>query len=225
MALVSCGSPGIELPGPETFAGGFEPMARQQERSMGACVSPPRVRRCLLARSWRRGSVESSSGEGITTDLPPVDRILHYRPPTATRIFADDGTQIGEFYFERRYLVPLEECSPIRPCGLHRRRRRELLPSQRHRFPEHRPRALPQPAARYGSPRGKHDHPAGRQVAAPEPREELPTKAARDRSGASPGAATDEGRDPLPVLESDLFRKRRVRGRSSSTGVLRQGSR
>src|SRR5690242_3178906 len=44
----------------------------------------------------------------VTTSLPPVDQILHYKPPVTTRVFADDGTLIGEFYVERRYLVPLE---------------------------------------------------------------------------------------------------------------------
>src|SRR5262250_2041965 len=44
----------------------------------------------------------------LTSDLPPVDQLLRYQPPTATRVFADDGTLIGEFYVERRYLVPLE---------------------------------------------------------------------------------------------------------------------
>src|SRR5690348_12869947 len=43
----------------------------------------------------------------LTTDLPPVDQLLRYQPPTATRVFSDDGTLIGEFYVERRYLVPL----------------------------------------------------------------------------------------------------------------------
>src|SRR6185295_14236396 len=43
----------------------------------------------------------------ITTELPPVDQLLHYQPPIATRIFAADNTLIGEFYVERRYLVPL----------------------------------------------------------------------------------------------------------------------
>src|SRR2546423_5551663 len=43
----------------------------------------------------------------VTADLPPVDQLLKYQPPVATRIFADDGTLIGEFYVERRYLVPL----------------------------------------------------------------------------------------------------------------------
>ena len=44
----------------------------------------------------------------ITTNLPPIDKIAQYRPPVATQVLADDGTVIGEFYFEKRYLVPIE---------------------------------------------------------------------------------------------------------------------
>jgi penicillin-binding protein 1A len=44
----------------------------------------------------------------ITSDLPPVDQLLTYRPPVATRVFAEDGTPIAEFFVERRYLVPLD---------------------------------------------------------------------------------------------------------------------
>src|SRR5262249_46305670 len=40
--------------------------------------------------------------------LPPVDQLLRYHPPVATRVYADDNTLIGEFYVERRYLVPLD---------------------------------------------------------------------------------------------------------------------
>ncbi len=43
----------------------------------------------------------------LTADLPPIDQLLRYHPPVATRIFADDGTLIGEYFVERRYLVPL----------------------------------------------------------------------------------------------------------------------
>jgi penicillin-binding protein 1A len=43
----------------------------------------------------------------VSRDLPPVDQLLSYRPPVATRIYGDDGTLIGELYAERRYLVPL----------------------------------------------------------------------------------------------------------------------
>jgi penicillin-binding protein 1A len=44
----------------------------------------------------------------ISQDLPPVDQLLSYQPPTTTQVFAEDGTMLGEFYVERRYLVPLE---------------------------------------------------------------------------------------------------------------------
>ena len=44
----------------------------------------------------------------ITANLPPVDKIAQYHPPAATQVLADDGTVIGEFYLEKRYLVPIE---------------------------------------------------------------------------------------------------------------------
>ena len=45
----------------------------------------------------------------LTMGLPPVAELLDYRPPTATRVYAADGSQIGEFYVERRYLLPIDE--------------------------------------------------------------------------------------------------------------------
>jgi penicillin-binding protein 1A len=59
------------------------------------------------------GIVGSIAWRELSADLPPIDRILHYRPPTATKVYADDGTQIAEFFFERRYLVPLERVPPL----------------------------------------------------------------------------------------------------------------
>jgi penicillin-binding protein 1A len=44
----------------------------------------------------------------ITTNMPPVDQLAQYRPPVATQVLADDGTVVGEFYFEKRYLVTIE---------------------------------------------------------------------------------------------------------------------
>jgi penicillin-binding protein 1A len=44
----------------------------------------------------------------ITANLPPIDKIAQYHPPVATQVLADDGTVIGEFYFEKRYLVPID---------------------------------------------------------------------------------------------------------------------
>jgi len=44
----------------------------------------------------------------ISSNLPPVDKMAQYHPPVATQVLADDGTVIGEFYFEKRYLVPID---------------------------------------------------------------------------------------------------------------------
>jgi len=44
----------------------------------------------------------------LTANLPAVEKLSQYRPPVATQVLADDGTVVGEFYFEKRYLVPIE---------------------------------------------------------------------------------------------------------------------
>ncbi len=43
----------------------------------------------------------------ISANLPPVDKLLQYQLPVATRVYAADGTLLGEFYTEKRYLVPI----------------------------------------------------------------------------------------------------------------------
>ena len=43
----------------------------------------------------------------FNTSLPPVKDLAHYRPPTTSRVYAADGTLLGEFYLEKRYLVPI----------------------------------------------------------------------------------------------------------------------
>lgn len=45
----------------------------------------------------------------INSDLPKISRLADYRPPIVTNIFADDGTKIGEFYKERRIVLPLSD--------------------------------------------------------------------------------------------------------------------
>ncbi len=42
-------------------------------------------------------------------DLPDASELAEYRPPTATRVYAWDGTLIGEFSQERRIYVPYDE--------------------------------------------------------------------------------------------------------------------
>jgi penicillin-binding protein 1A len=49
----------------------------------------------------------------LTATLPPIDRLLDYDPPVATRVYADDGSLIEEFFRERRYRVPIEDIPPL----------------------------------------------------------------------------------------------------------------
>src|SRR5262245_14978151 len=44
----------------------------------------------------------------ITADMPPIDAAVQYQPPVTTQILAADGTVLGEFYSQKRYLVPLD---------------------------------------------------------------------------------------------------------------------
>src|ERR1700684_3690124 len=45
-------------------------------------------------------------------DMPDASQLVDYRPPTATRVYAWDGTLIGEFSRERRILVPYDQIPP-----------------------------------------------------------------------------------------------------------------
>ena len=41
--------------------------------------------------------------------LPKVDRLADYRPPILSQVFGADGTLVGEFYLERRTVVPVDK--------------------------------------------------------------------------------------------------------------------
>ncbi len=45
-------------------------------------------------------------------DMPDAGDLADYRPPTATRVYAWDGTLIGEFSRERRIFVPYDQIPP-----------------------------------------------------------------------------------------------------------------
>ena len=45
-------------------------------------------------------------------DMPDASDLADYRPPTATRVYAWDGTLIGEFSKERRIYVPYDQIPP-----------------------------------------------------------------------------------------------------------------
>ena len=44
----------------------------------------------------------------LSSNLPPVEQLAQYRPAMATQILADDGSVVGEFFYEKRYVVPIE---------------------------------------------------------------------------------------------------------------------
>jgi penicillin-binding protein 1A len=45
----------------------------------------------------------------LLTTLPKVDRLADYRPPIVTQVYGDDGSLVGEFYLERRIVVPVDK--------------------------------------------------------------------------------------------------------------------
>jgi penicillin-binding protein 1A len=45
----------------------------------------------------------------LSKDLPKITSLAAYRPPSITEVFSDDNRKIGEFYKERRVVIPLSD--------------------------------------------------------------------------------------------------------------------
>lgn len=45
----------------------------------------------------------------LLATLPKVDRLADYRPPIVTQVFGEGGVLVGEFYLERRTVVPVDK--------------------------------------------------------------------------------------------------------------------
>jgi len=45
----------------------------------------------------------------LLAKLPRVDRLTDYKPPIVSQVFGDDGSLVGEFYLERRIVVPVNK--------------------------------------------------------------------------------------------------------------------
>ena len=43
----------------------------------------------------------------LVAKLPKVDRLADYKPPVVSQVYGDNGTLVGEFYLERRTVVPV----------------------------------------------------------------------------------------------------------------------
>ncbi|HPX62032.1 MAG TPA: PBP1A family penicillin-binding protein [Deltaproteobacteria bacterium] len=45
----------------------------------------------------------------LLAKLPKVDSLTDYKPPIVSQVYGDDGTLVGEFYLERRIVVPVNK--------------------------------------------------------------------------------------------------------------------
>jgi penicillin-binding protein 1A len=71
-------------------------------------------RRILLYGGLGLGALATVAGlavaiyvSSITSDLPSVEALKNYAPPVTTRVYAGDGTLLGEYARERRIFVPI----------------------------------------------------------------------------------------------------------------------
>jgi len=63
----------------------------------------------------------------LQAKLPKVDRLADYKPPVVSQVYGDDGTLVGEFYLERRIVVPVNRMPRKLIQGLCRCGRCQLL--------------------------------------------------------------------------------------------------
>src|SRR5262249_24687940 len=99
-------------------AGGPSPLVtpREQRREIGGerrMGSLRRIARWMFGTLLLAGVVAALGAVVVwrlfLTDLPPIDRLLTHRAGVATRIYAADGSLIGEMFVERRYPVTLAQ--------------------------------------------------------------------------------------------------------------------
>jgi penicillin-binding protein 1A len=67
----------------------------------------------ILALGVGAGAVAFTVYDQYWRSLPPISNLLTYDPPVATRVYADNGQLVGEFFFEKRYLTPIEKIPPV----------------------------------------------------------------------------------------------------------------
>jgi penicillin-binding protein 1A len=67
----------------------------------------------VLALGVTAGAVGFTLYDQYWLRLPPLSKLLTYDPPVATRVYADDGQLVSEFFFEKRYLTPMDKIPAV----------------------------------------------------------------------------------------------------------------
>jgi len=67
----------------------------------------------VLALGVTAGAIGFTLYDQYWLRLPPLSKLLTYDPPVATRVYADDGQLVSEFFFEKRYLTPMDRIPSV----------------------------------------------------------------------------------------------------------------
>ncbi|HLV59912.1 MAG TPA: PBP1A family penicillin-binding protein [Fredinandcohnia sp.] len=67
----------------------------------------------LLALCFVAGAALATIYQIFAADLPTFDGLIDYRPKESTKVFAADGTLVGEFFEERRTVIPPHEIPEV----------------------------------------------------------------------------------------------------------------
>jgi penicillin-binding protein 1A len=123
-------APPAEAPGDEEVlpSAGPEAEAGESTADMGAAApkhrtkGPLRLPSGARLRTWIKRAVLAGTATAVlgvggvagafwwySRDLPTLETLATYRPPTVTLVEDKDGKLLGEIYEKRRYVVPLEK--------------------------------------------------------------------------------------------------------------------
>ena len=118
----------LDLPGPAAWEGVGRP--RQGRRRPGEMRAPRRqprqgqtrgpLTRILIGLFWLALGPMVAGLAGLfglyayfAQDLPSTAGLKNYNPPTVTYFYAADGRTVGEYYHQRRFVLPLEDIPPM----------------------------------------------------------------------------------------------------------------
>lgn len=67
----------------------------------------------ILALCFLAGAALATIYQTFAAELPTFDELVDYRPKESTKVFAQDGSLVGEFFEERRTVIPPQEIPEV----------------------------------------------------------------------------------------------------------------